>query len=136
MDSKILLNINKIIEFKRDNLTFKINSLISELKLTENSIINLMSILENINRDFKIDISLIWHPEYKKQIENQIHMLIHQYANELNTINSIKFDIKRENQKRDAIKKMIEINKIERNRVKTLKEEEDVEELCIAKQFL
>jgi len=135
MDNRVLKNIMKAIEFEKDNSLNALNSenlkksnLATEIKQTINYI-------ESLEKDNRISINHKWYDEHKNVSMDKLSEDLHQYANINNSIQKLKITIMQDEQKIEAIDKLIKRNLQEQLYQLQTKEDENVEELCIAKEY-
>ncbi len=136
MDTKVLNNLIRILKYKIDHLEYDMSLAQSQLSECYDTIAGLCEMQSRSEKDIKFDSSARWVSDYKERLRKELNNQIHRYAEQKNNINELKLLLLRENQKKDAVSKICEHLRSEREKTIINREEEDVEELCTSKQFL
>jgi len=134
MDNRVLENIMKAIEFKKENSLNALNS--QNLKKSDlaTKINRAITHIESLEKDNCISINHRWYDEHKEASVKKLSECLHQYASINNSIQRYKIDVLKNEQKIEAINKLIRKNLQEQLYQFQTKEDENVEELCIAKE--
>jgi len=135
MDNRVLKNIMKAIEFKKDNSLNALNSENLKKSNLATEIRQTIHYIESLEKDNRISINHKWYDEHKNVSMDKLSEDLHQYANINNSIQKLKIAIMQDEQQIEAIDKLIKINLQEQLYQLQTKEDENVEELCIAKEY-
>ena len=135
MDNRVLKNIMKAIEFEKDNSLNALNSENLKKSNLATEIRQTIHYIESLEKDNRISINHKWYDEHKNVSMDKLSEDLHQYANINNSIQKLKITIMQDEQKIEAIDKLIKRNLQEQLYQLQTKEDENVEELCIAKEY-
>ncbi|MEM3609616.1 MAG: hypothetical protein QW076_01760 [Candidatus Anstonellales archaeon] len=135
MDVKVLNKVSEILKYKIDKMEMEMSFLNKEIQATYRDIVDMTNQKFNGEGNMEISSSISWITDYKRRLIKSIYEKIHIYANQRNNLNLLKLKILSENQKKDAISQIVENKRRDILFIKQIKEEEDVEELCAAKQY-
>jgi|GEM_PF-3364052 len=135
MDNRVLKNIMKAIEFEKDNSLNALNSENLKKSNLATEIRQTIHYIESLEKDNRISINHKWYDEHKNVAMDKLSEDLHQYANINNSIQKLKITIMQDEQKIEAIDKLIKRNLQEQLYQLQTKEDENVEELCIAKEY-
>jgi len=135
MDNRVLKNIMKAIEFEKDNSLNALNSENLKKSNLATEIRQTIHYIESLEKDNRISINHKWYDEHKNVSMDKLSEDLHQYANINNSIQKLKIAIMQDEQKIEAIDKLIKRNLQEQLYQLQTKEDENVEELCIAKEY-
>lgn len=136
MDLSVLSKISEITTIKKEKIIYEYTMKGEEISLFKDSIQKLLNSHRAFQEYMEFDYSLKWYDDYTLKLLETINNDIHNYAEKKCELKKIGERLLRESQIEKALNKLIEIKKGEIELINKKKEEEDAEELFIAKQYL
>lgn len=136
MNPIVLDRICEIMEYKMNRIEHQINLQKKELNQTSERITDLLSRRDIVDEDNRLDSSKRWLADYKSFINDSLIKELHRFADRSNDINELRFELIKNNQKKEILTRLIDKIRKEQDITNLKKEEEDVEEQCSTRQFL
>ena len=135
MNIKTLYKIAEISEIKRDHISYEFELRKKELMILGEAIFKMLNDYNSQDYGDEIDSSSRWYEDYIHSLTGKIESDIHNYADRKCQLTNLRNTLYKEDQTIKVINKIIELEKISIKRENQNREEEDVEELCVAKQY-
>ncbi|MCX7944850.1 MAG: hypothetical protein N2746_10130 [Deltaproteobacteria bacterium] len=134
MNPSILDKVEQILQYRIDEISYKISLSRDTLNRMYKKVIELSNARFTAENDIKVDLSARWLSDYKNSLNHELFSYMHRFAEQKTLISKLVAARVIEDVRQKAVNKLSNKLRNQQRLLEIIKEEEDVEELCNAKQ--